>query len=123
MLEMSNEIHQLRFKRNNSNTFFVKSDNIFIPLKIEEINSISATGNFCTIYTDSQKEFVLRISLTKIKCYLTAGNFVQINKKDLINTNKIKIYDPQGVVLVGVHEFSVSRRFKKILEDSLQFLP
>ena len=54
---------------------------------------------------------------------LHCQTFVQINKKDLINTCKIKMYDPLGVVLIGAQEFSVSRRFKKALENSLQFLP
>jgi len=106
-----------------SDTFFVKSENKFYPLILDEINWISTSGNYCTISTMTQQDFVVRISLTKIKDYLIRGVFVQINKKDLININKIRMYDPIGIVFIGTKEFSVSRRFKKRLEDSLQFLP
>lgn len=123
MLDMINNSEQFIQNKQNANTFFVKYDDKYYPLKLSEINWISASGNYCTLHTDTHQEFILRISLTKIKRYLLTGTFVQINKKNIINTCKIKMYDPLGSVTIHTQEFSVSRRFKKILEDNLQFLP
>ena len=120
---MNNEVNQLRLTRRKSSTFFIKSeDNKYYPVVLDDINWISATGNYCTIYANDKK-FVVRISLAKIKGYLLQSPFAQINKKDLINIHKIKMYNPLGVVILGTKEFSVSRRFKKELESNLQFLP
>jgi len=120
---MNNYASPLIKKTKKTDIFFIKSDSKYYPLALNDISWISASGNYCTIHTDTAQTYELRISLAKIKPYLSGGTFVQINKKDLINTCNIKMYDPLGVVLVGTQEFSVSRRFKKTLENSLQFLP
>lgn len=123
MLEMNSNDDHLIQRANDYSTFFVKSEEKFFPLKIEDINWVSAKGNYCTIFTEKETEFVVRISLTKIKVFLISGNFSQINKKDLVNCAKIKVYDPKGSITIQNQTFPVSRRFKKSLEDCLTFLP
>lgn len=108
---------------NNKDTIFVKHENKFYPIKKRDINWIYAKGDFCRINTNGvPTEFTLRTSLTKIKVGLCREMFFQPHRNYIINLNKIELYDPIGAVQINNQEIPVSKKYKKDLEEKLNFL-
>lgn len=106
-----------------NDSFFVKIKQQFHRVRTKEIDWIQIQGKYSTFYTVSfPSGFSLRVSSPKIKEYLNPENFVQIHRNYIVNIAKIKIYDPSGKVVIDNQELPVSKSYRKILEDKLNFL-
>ncbi len=102
--------------------FFIKCDNKFEKIFINEILFIQALENYVFIQTETNKYMTL-ISLKAVEEYLDNKHFIQVHKSYIIAVSKIKTIENNEIFIQGF-KIPLSRSFKeqvldKVLKDNL----
>ncbi len=101
----------------------IKSQNIISKINIENVEYVQVENNYCTLFT-SDKKYVVKKSLSKIKELLAYHNFEQVHRNYLVNFNKIRELNIQEntIYLTSNFQVSVSERYKKSLIKHLDIM-
>lgn len=116
------------FKLKNSNSttevdyFFLKVDNRFEKIVIEDVLYIEALQNYSVVYT-AQKKMMSYITLSALENQLPADKFIKIHKSYIVAVNKITSIEAS---IINIHntQLPISRSLKdevmnKIVEAKL----
>jgi len=107
---------------NCNEKIFVKNEGKYFSIKMNEINWVYAQGNYCTLFVEGDRTFVIRISLNKMLSNLSTKIFVQSHRNYLLNSAKIDVYDPMGTASIANNKLPISKKYKKSVENKLRFL-
>ena len=106
----------------NKENLFIKDGRILQKILIEDIIWISSEGNYITIHT-SGKRFVLKMSLRRVKEFLSENAFTQIHRNFIVQINCIDRIDTSSNSLnIADKELPIGRRFKSNLLNKLNLI-
>ena len=91
-------------------SFFVKTDRLFVKVKFDDINWLQADSNYIKIYTTSGR-YMVRMSFRELLAKLPAERFFQTHKSYYINLEKLGAVN-STFVLVENQEIPLSRNYK-----------
>ena len=101
----------------------VKSRGRVHLLKVSEIDWIEADGNYARLHVGDEDHLV-RETMTALERRLDAGQFVRIHRSTIVNLDRIREIQPwfKGelmVILTGGEQLSLSRKYRKALQERL----
>lgn len=100
----------------NNASFFLKVDARQVKLFLEDILFLESMGDYVKIFTESRKNpLIPLITLKKMRTYLPDKSFLQINRSQIINLQKIDSFGKNDLS-IGEHRFMVSDTFKRDFE-------
>lgn len=100
----------------NNASFFLKIDARQVKLFLEDILFLESMGDYVKIFTESRKSpLIPLITLKKMRTYLPDKSFLQINRSQIINLQKIDSFGKNDLS-IGEHRFMVSDTFKRDFE-------
>lgn len=100
----------------NNASFFLKVDARQVKLFLEDILFLESMGDYVKIFTESRKSpLIPLITLKKMRTYLPDKSFLQINRSQIINLQKIDSFGKNDLS-IGEHRFMVSDTFKRDFE-------
>lgn len=105
------------------NFFFVKKGQKVVKVDINTISYIAVDQKYCQMVCDSGN-YLIRLSLSRVKEVLANPNFKQTHRNYLVNINKIKemYIEDNLIVMEAAHQIPFSTRFKAaFLKDGLFF--
>lgn len=104
-------------------SFFVKTDNRLVKLKIKDILSVEAQDKYCEICTENSK-YSVRISLREITEKLPSTDFIRIYRHLIINANFIENIDLKDnfIWMTNQKKYPVSKRYRNFLLERLNLL-
>jgi DNA-binding LytR/AlgR family response regulator len=102
------------------NHIFIKVENIYKKIAIDEIVYLEANGAYCNLYTVGQK-YIQCISMNHVLEQLNHSNFIRIHRSYVINANKITELEGNQVHL-GEYKVDMSRSMRDELIENLRFL-
>lgn len=97
---------------------FVKKEQTFIKVKLEDITHIKSTGNYLEIYANKQKH-IIRSTFKRMLTYLPKNNFYQSQKSYLINLKYLDEIGPNMVIVSGM-EVPLSQNRKDQLLNQMR---
>lgn len=80
-----------------NDALFVRHKNLSIKIMLTDIEHIKAEGNYSTIYTIDQKQYVLRGTLKEIETKLPTKQFYRIHKSYIINLSQLSAINTNGI--------------------------
>lgn len=89
---------------------FIKVENKYIKLVLDDILFVKAMQNYVMIYTEEQEYLVLR-SLKSMLDDLPNHAFFQVHKSYIINRNHIQSIEG-NLLTIGLHKIPISRNLK-----------
>ena len=97
---------------NTQEHFFIRLNNHFYKIIINDIKWIQSEGNYSTIHT-ADKRLPVKMSLVKVLEYLSAHSILQIHKRYLVNMKHIESIDIVGSTLTsGGEKLPIGRKYK-----------
>ncbi len=103
--------------------FTVKSRSAVLLLKAEEVDFVSAEGNYVALHR-SMEEFLIREPLSQLEQRLDPAIFARIHRSTLVNVNGVHSFLPAShgdyvVVLKSGVRLDLSRHYREKLNASL----
>ncbi|MCD8409198.1 LytTR family DNA-binding domain-containing protein [Tenacibaculum finnmarkense] len=94
---------------------FVKKNQGIVKVDIKSIFYVEVKEKYCRLVCDQDQEYMIRLSLTKIKELLGDTYFVQTHRNYLVNLKKIQAlyFEDNLLILNNNHKILFSDRFKK----------
>ena len=94
-------------------SLLVKSDNRLIPIKLDHIDWIEATGDFSTIHVHGSA-YLVRETMSSLEKRLDGSKFLRIHRSTIINTDRIREMQPlfagdYSVILIDGTKLILSR--------------
>lgn len=99
---------------------FVKYDNSFVRISINDIVFLEADRSYCKIVT-ADNAYIQSVSLNHVFDQIKNKNFVRIHRSNVININKITAIDG-NMVKLGKHVVEMSISMRDELINRLTFL-
>lgn len=94
-------------------SFFIKIEAKQVRIVPQDVLYLESMGDYVKIFLeDKRKPLIPLITLKKIKTYLPATLFLQINRSQIVNFQKIKSYTANGLS-IGEKNFYVSNSFRE----------
>lgn len=113
------EVRQENVSKNSDDFFFIKADNKFVKIQMDEILFIEALQNYVAIHTKSKK-LVTYLTFKSIEEYLPADNFIKTHKSYIVSASKIDQIEGNGIH-IGNHLIPISRTNREeVLEKLLR---
>lgn len=78
---------------------FVKKDNVFIKVKIENIKYIKSEGNYVIIFISAHEKHMIRNSIKNMLNYLPDTHFFQTHKSYIVNLSFLKQFSYTSVTI------------------------
>lgn len=104
-----------------SDSIFIKSNSLYHRIELEDIKYIQSDGNYATIYVEESK-FIIKKSLVNLLDEL-GGDFAQVHKRFIINTNRITKLDiTNSKLFIDDFSITIGRSFKSSLIEQLNFI-
>jgi len=101
---------------------FIKRNNQLEKVAITDIDFVQSEGNYSIIYVGKRK-FVLKLSLIKVYDFLKKHPFLRVNKRHLLNMDKVDSIDlSNNKVILNDNYFSIGRTYKDIMLKRLNKL-
>lgn len=97
---------------------FLKKNNLYHKIKIDDIYFIKADNIYIEVFTKNSEKYLVRNTLKDFIKNLPS-NFFKCNKSYIINTNEIKSFNLNYVFINNV-QISVSKEFKPYLKSLLR---
>jgi len=121
-LELAIETHyhqsnSISLKANNAvlcpEFLFVKKNRSVVKIDVASINHIEVDEKYCSLVCDNGN-YLVKLSLTKIKSVLSNPDFKQVHRNYLINIKKIKeiYFEDNLIILNSNNKIPFSERFK-----------
>ena len=102
-------------RTDNSSTppayFFVKCENVYEKIMVDEVEYVQALQNYVVIHTASKKYMTL-MSMKRIESLLGAFQFIRVHKSYLVALNKIQSME-NSRLHVSSASIPLSRNYKK----------
>lgn len=103
-------------------SIFVKFNNAYQRINIEDIDWLMSEGNYVTIFV-GDKKYVIKWSLSQMKSELPENDFVQIHKRYIINMDKIERLNlANNQIMIVNTPLPIGRTFKNDLIERLNLL-
>ncbi len=92
---------------------FVKKNKSVVKIDVASINYIEVDQKYCSLVCDNGN-YLVKLSLTKIKSVLSNPDFKQVHRNYLINIKKIKeiYFEDNLIILNSNNKIPFSERFK-----------
>jgi len=100
----------------------IPSSSGFELIKQEDIIYAKAADNYCEIYANNGKQYIISKTLKRVEQELSKSEFLRVHKSYLVNVNQIKAYERNlggNLVLQGGIEIPISSTGKKMLNSLL----
>jgi DNA-binding LytR/AlgR family response regulator len=113
------------YKAEESDFHFVKVGNNYKRVNWKEVSHIEVQNGFSKIYTtndDTQINFIVKISLDKLYTELRRFKFERISRSVIVNTNFIKSYKIDEVLLINEMRIAIGEQYKKNLDTHFNLL-
>jgi DNA-binding LytR/AlgR family response regulator len=113
------------YKAEESDFHFVKVGNNYKRVDWKDVSHIEVQKGFSKIFTSSdgnQINFVVKISLDKLQNELKRFKFERISRSVIVNTNFIKSYKLDEVLLLDDTKIAIGENYKKNLEVHFNLL-
>ncbi|MFN4147320.1 MAG: LytR/AlgR family response regulator transcription factor [Runella sp.] len=121
-LTLASTIELLLEKKKSTHPLVLKDGRQQNVLQWQDIRWIEVEGNYITIKTTHSKH-TLKKSLAQIKASLDDDLFIQVHRNYIVLIEAIsEINLTEGYVLVDKQKISLSRHFRPILKQRLQYL-
>lgn len=103
-------------------SFFLRIDARQVKLYPEKIVFLESMGDYVKIFVeDKENPLIPLITLKKLKTYLPENSFLQINRSQIINFQKIDSFGKSNLS-IGKLKFIVSNTYKKNFESAKEYL-
>jgi len=103
--------------------FFIKNRHRLEKVSYQDILYLDVEDRYSTIYTESGRKFVLRMSMVNVQNKLPKLNFFRVHRKFSVNLNKVTTIDLQDNLLhLGEITIPISRLHKEELMEKLKWL-
>ncbi|MCC8170950.1 MAG: LytTR family DNA-binding domain-containing protein [Parabacteroides sp.] len=125
-LKAVNKVHALLQQAVSSEPpagfIFVRSDRQMHKVFFKDILFVEGLENYVCVYTGAGK-LLTRSTLKRIAEMLPAGNFLQVHKSYIVNTDRVDLVNGNSLV-IGAHSITVARNFRdevfaRILKNTL----
>jgi len=94
----------------NEEYFFIKCENKFEKIKIDDILFIEGMQNYITLYTQ-EKKFITLLTLKSMEEKLANHSFLRVHKSYIIATNKVDGMEGNEL-FIGANRIPISRNYK-----------
>lgn len=105
---------------NKADHIFVKSDNSFIRVPLNDILFLHADRSYCNIVTED-RTFIQSVSMNHVYEQINNRDFVRIHRSYVVNINKVTALEG-NMVKVGKHFLEMSKGMREELISRLTFL-
>lgn len=92
-------------------SLFLKKNQHFERVPIEEILFLEADSNYCTVYTRTNR-FMYSVGLNKIEAQLPPDRFLRIHRSYVVNINLVDGFEG-NMLFVGSNKIPVSKSHKE----------
>lgn len=124
-LKAVNKVHHLLQQvvpLETTDYLFIRSDKQMHKVFLKDILFVEGLENYVCIYTATGK-LLTRSTMKRISERLPAGNFIQVHKSYIVNSEKIDLIDGNSII-IGPHSITVTRNFRdeafaRILKNTL----
>lgn len=108
--------------QDNHTSFFVRSQNVLVRVKVKDIRYIHADGNYCYLFT-KHKKYAIKLSLTRLMDRLPNNEFLRIHKSYIVQLKDVNKIDlgSNSLLLEDVH-IPIGRAYRSDLIESLEIL-
>lgn len=103
-----------------SDHIFVRNDNTFVRISLDEILYLHAERSYCNIVTES-KTYVQSVSMNHVFDQINNQDFIRIHRSHVVNINKVTAIEG-NLVKVGKHSLEMSKSMRDELIGRLTFL-
>jgi two-component system, LytTR family, response regulator len=108
LVEFGNQI-------STENYFFIKENNNYNKLNIQDITHIESMGDFSKIHTAGQKKFVVLVSLKNIEKQLSPKIFRRVHRQFIINILQVGVVNSTEVQLLDKTAIPISSSYRQSL--------
>lgn len=112
LLEIGNQI-------STENFFFIKENNNYNKLNIDDITHIESMGDFSKIHTTAQKTHMVLVSLKSIEKQLSPKIFRRIHRQFIINILQVAAVNNTEVHLLDKTMVPISSSYRQSLLESV----
>lgn len=105
---------------NKADHIFVKIDNSFIKVPLNDILFLHADRSYCNIVTED-RAFMQSVSMSRVYDQIDKTDFVRIHRSHIVNINKVTAIEG-NMVRVGRHSLEMSKGMREELISRLTFL-
>lgn len=105
---------------NQSDHIFVKADNTFIRIPLDQILFLHADRSYCNIVTE-EKTYVQSVSMNHVFEQISHKDFIRIHRSHVVNVNKVTAIEG-NMVKIGKHALEMSKGMRDDLMSRLTFL-
>ena len=102
-----------------SNSFFIKTKNSLIRLKIKDISYIEVRDHQIEAHTDD-KSYSFTGIFKELCSRFSPYGFLQISRCSLVNPNHINIMHNQTMIMESGQQLIIARRYYKQIKSSLE---
>jgi len=103
-------------------SFFVRTQNVLVRLKTQDIQYIHADGNYCYLFTE-KKKYAIKLSLTRLMDRLPNNEFLRIHKSYIVRLQDIhKIDLGSNLLILKDKNIPIGRAYRSELLESLDIL-
>lgn len=100
------------FTVNDSNSFFIKEKHIHLRYAYADLVYTEAIGDFINFHFEDGTKKIVLASVKSLEQQLPAGNFIRINRGQIINSTKVSSFDSQANVLhAGKLQFTIGKSY------------
>jgi DNA-binding LytR/AlgR family response regulator len=103
----------------NDPFLFIKSDNGYIRVLLEEIIYFLAKGDYVSVITREQKKLLWRITMAEIENKVHSSHFMRVHKSYIININYIVSVHAGYINMVDNIEIPLSKSYKPRLAQRI----
>lgn len=101
--------------------FFVRKENTFIKMHVDDIEYLTAEGSYTAIHTLNSKHLHCQV-LKYFDSILPHDKFVRVHRSHIVNVNSIKKIDGNMLVLSDGRLLPVGKNYKEALFKQLHFI-
>lgn len=106
----------------NPASFFVRTQNVLVRVKVKDIRYIHADGNYCYLFTD-KKKYAIKLSLTRLMQRLPNKEFLRIHKSYIVQLKDVdKIDLSNNNLCLQDTSIPIGRAYRPDLMESLEIL-
>lgn len=97
----------------NHDFLFIKKKRCIHKIFLDDIHYLEIQDKYCTIYAN-QTNFIIKLSLVKIKKLIMHKPFIQVHRNFLVNIHKIKhmYLEDNLIILENNSRIILSERYK-----------
>lgn len=112
-------IKELNAQKDKDNFILVRDKGILLKIPSKDIYAIKVDGNYSFLYLESQKRYVIKLSLKKLMEQLDSKDFVWCHRSTIVNLEHIDSVSSidNTIKLTNNMELDLARRYKKEIQE------